>query len=323
MRRKLSLLLVLFLLCLVISVRPVLAADQNTALLAAVQQGDEAAVTSLLAQGADLEATDELGRTALLIAVEQGQLDLVRSLLQAGAKINVKTKDGESPFLLAARHNQPQILQLLFEQSVDGKDYLSALYLAAKYNYPEVVKVLGEQIDLYYFVENVLCLAAKYGSNEVINLLLTAGIKININSPGIDIESEEKSALKWGPLFYAVAYDQLETAELLLTKGKAQTHYDDIHKRSVLMLACEKGNAPMVALLLDHGASLNAWDEEGWTPLMYAAKNGRVEVIKLMLERNPKLNLNRTNNKKETALDIANAHHQTAVVELLKAAGAK
>lgn len=54
------------------------------------------------------------------------------------------TINGETPFLLAARNNQPQILQLLMEKSVDVKDYFSALYLAAKYNHPEVIAVLGE-----------------------------------------------------------------------------------------------------------------------------------------------------------------------------------
>jgi ankyrin repeat protein len=121
----------------------------------------------------------------------------------------------------------------------------------------------------------------------------------------------------------AVAYDQLETAELLLTQGKARSSEKDEDDKNALMLACEKGNTPMVALLMDHGATLTSWDNDGWTPLMYAAKNGRVEVIKLMIERYPKQNLNRTNNKNETALAIAIAHNQTMVVEVLKAAGAK
>ena len=74
---------------------------------------------------------------------------------------------------------------------------------------------------------------------------------------------------------------------------------------------------------MDHGASITSWDKDGWTPLMYAARNGRVEVIKLMIERYPKQNLNRRNNKNETALAIAIAHNQTEVVEILKAAGVK
>lgn len=145
----------------------------------------------------------------------------------------------------------------------------------------------------------------------------------DVNLKGIDIESEEKPAKKWTPLMYAVAYDQLETAKLLLIQGEARSSEKDEENKNALMIACEKGNAPMVGLLMDPGASITSWDKDGWTPLMYAAKNGRVEVIKLMIERYPKQNLNRTNNKNETALAIAIAHNQTEVVEILKAAGAK
>ena len=314
-------LLILSMLCLAVSVAPVLAEDPNTSLLAASLQGDQPAVTSLLAQGAELDATDGQGRTALLNAVEKGHVDLVQFLLKAGAKINVKTINGETPFLLAARNNQPQILQLLMEKSVDVKDYFSALYLAAKYNHPEVIAVLGERINLKYYSENALCLAAKYGSNDVISLFIEEGVDVNYK--GIDIEAEDQPPKKWVPLMLAVAYDQLETAELLLTQGKARSYEKDEKDKNALMIACENGNALMVALIMDHGAAITSWDNDGWTPLMYAAKNGRVEVIKLMIERDPKQNLNRTNNKKETALAIAIAHNQTMVVEILKAAGAK
>jgi ankyrin repeat protein len=54
--------------------------------------------------------------------------------------------------------------------------------------------------------------------------------------------------------------------------------------------------------LLEHGANVNAYGPLG-TALMYAAANGRVEVIRLLLEH-PEIDVNRQKNG-ETAPDVA------------------
>ena len=92
-----------------------------------------------------------------------------------------------------------------------------------------------------------------------------------------------------GPLYWAVVNNHTSTAALLLSHGAdvgggaaATTAFS----ASLLHLACMKGNVPMVTLLLDHGANPDQRDPtRGDTPLHYAAKNGHLDVMRLLERR--------------------------------------
>ena len=56
----------------------------------AVRKGDLALVTSLLDQGADVNAKFRYGATALFKAAERGHVEIVKLLLARGADVTVK-----------------------------------------------------------------------------------------------------------------------------------------------------------------------------------------------------------------------------------------
>lgn len=69
-------------------------------------------VTQLLEKGADIEATDnKYGQTALLFALENGQQAVVEQLLRNNANVNAKDKCGATPLLLAAEQGHEDIVQ--------------------------------------------------------------------------------------------------------------------------------------------------------------------------------------------------------------------
>jgi hypothetical protein len=72
--------------------------------------------------------------------------------------------------------------------------------------------------------------------------------------------------------------------------------------RSEYQKLSQAGHVGAVELLLEHDANVNAYGPVG-TALMYAAANGRVEVIRLLLEH-PEIDVNRQKNG-ETAPDVA------------------
>jgi ankyrin repeat protein len=77
------------------------------------------------------------------------------------------------------------------------------------------------------------------------------------------------------------------------------------------------GDAEVVKLLLDHGAEINARDQEsGATPLAYAASLGRAEVVELLLDRGADAALK--NIRGQTALELAEENNQKEITELLR-----
>ena len=88
-----------------------------------------------------------------------------------------------------------------------------------------------------------------------------------------------------------------------------------------LSLACTNGDGAMVELLLKAGAAPNAALPDGDTPLMTAARTGKIEAVQALLSHGAEVNAKETE-RGQTALMWAAAEGNTAVVEALIAAGA-
>src|SRR5690349_15599863 len=71
-------------------------------LLDAAERGDRAAVTRMLARGADPNAPGPDGTTAIMYAASNGDVELVRALLKAGANVKLKNQFGTSAITEAA-----------------------------------------------------------------------------------------------------------------------------------------------------------------------------------------------------------------------------
>ena len=81
------------------------------------------------------------------------------------------------------------------------------------------------------------------------------------------------------------------------------------------------GNAEVAKVLLEAGATVNQRDKEGYTPVMLQARDGRVDVVRLLISH--RADISRPDpTTKMTVLDIANANGQDAVAAVLREAGA-
>ncbi len=79
----------------------------------AVTSGDESAVSTLLANGADVNESTNGGQTALILAVVFGHTNLVRTLLQAGADPQLRDNLGLNALDWAHRRGLTEALTLL------------------------------------------------------------------------------------------------------------------------------------------------------------------------------------------------------------------
>ena len=136
--------------------------------------------------------------------------------------------------------------------------------------------------------------------------------KADVNAPQVD----GTTALHW-----AVRYDDLDTADLLIRSG-ARVSTANREGVTPLQLAAMNGSASMIDKLLKAGADANAaLTPSGDTALMMAARTGTPEAITVLLEAGANVNAKESWGG-TTALMWAASEQHTAAVKLLLEHGA-
>ena len=87
-----------------------------------------------------------------------------------------------------------------------------------------------------------------------------------------------------------------------------------------LWTACREGDLERVRQLIQDGQDVNRGDSDGRTPLMYAAANGRDQVVGELIRAGA--DVNGKNNTKQTALHCASWYGHSIVIKTLAEAGA-
>ncbi len=113
--------------------------------------------------------------------------------------------------------------------------------------------------------------------------------------------------------------DQGSMNDMLRDKGNLNEPDKDGYPP--LVYAAREGRVSAVRILLDHGAAVDATDKEGSTALMYAADHNRVSIAQMLLDHGANTNL--ANTAGRTAIGFAEDAHHLEIVDLLKAHGAK
>jgi uncharacterized protein len=79
-------------------------------------------------------------------------------------------------------------------------------------------------------------------------------------------------------------------------------------QESLLGIASAYGHVQVVSRLLERGASINAQDDEGFTPLMNACQNRHVEVVRILIQKKADKSLK--NRYFETALSLVRGKYE-------------
>ena len=124
------------------------------------------------------------------------------------------------------------------------------------------------------------------------------------------------------PLGLAAFFGHREAVELLLAYG-ASVNSPSHNAQKVMPLhsAVAGQHADIVAVLLDHGAKVNARQADDFTPLHGAAQNGQLHVVQFLVEHGARVNLR--NSKGRTPLALAKKAGHTEVVAWLREHGAQ
>jgi ankyrin repeat protein len=133
---------------LLISAATVCAAGPNDVADAA-ERGDAAAVKKLIAEKADVNATQRDGATALQWAVYRSDRAMVDQLIAAGANVKAANREGMTPMWLAAINGDAATLTALMSAGADANEKLplgrTPLMIAARTGNIEAMKVLVDK----------------------------------------------------------------------------------------------------------------------------------------------------------------------------------
>jgi ankyrin repeat protein len=190
MKKRYFCLLIFLILCL---------AGCGAGLGKAISNGDQAAVTALLDQGADVNEVGRSNFTPLHWAAYYGKEDMARLLLDRGAKPNVQAGRFGTPLTMAAQYGFTEVARLLLEKGADPTmadyDGKTPLQIAESLGHVEIIKLLNQNYIPPQPVKEPkgkpVAVAAKHVRKD------TAPPRITITSPqvkrGIRITAKEES----------------------------------------------------------------------------------------------------------------------------------
>jgi ankyrin repeat protein len=221
------------------------------------------AIAALLAVTTSVRVAAE---NTLLDAAERGDRAAVARLLTKGANPNTPGPDGTTAIMYAAANGDVELVRVLIKGGANVK-------------------------PTNQFGTSALTEAAIIGSAPIIDLLLKAGADPNTKNP------EGETALM------AVARSgKVDAARRLIEAGAEVNAKENFGGQTALMWAAAQGQADMVKLLAASGADLNArgvirqWQRKviteprpkdmnkgGFTPLLYAAREGCVECARHLI----------------------------------------
>jgi ankyrin repeat protein len=246
----------------------------------ACTNGSAVMVGRLLAARGDADAALPSGETALMTCARTGTTDAVRGLLERGADVDAReTHRGQTALMWAAAGKHPAVVAALVERGADVN-----------------AKSTGGFTPLMF--------AAREGDPESARLLLAAGAQVN------DTTADGESALliAAASMVAVTARDYRLVAEpsgheavaARLIESGANVDQADRFGMTALHHAVETGKIALLKALVARGANLDARLVQGLpfrrgdyvsrggyggaTPFWLAAKNGEVEMMRLLAD---------------------------------------
>jgi ankyrin repeat protein len=281
-------------------------------LLVAIRNGDYARVQKLLRGGADVNTVDSEGTTALMHSVIESDTKMMKLLLDSGADVNAKNASDSSALMYAASNLAKT--RLLLDRGADvkarNKRGVTPMNVAATaFGSTPVLTLLtakGAEPE-----DRLMALVAQKGDMEAIQFLLSIGVRAGDAT---------------GAALSAAVAGRCEACVRLLVERGAPASGGRAPGSGVLNETVRRAMPELSQFLLNHGASLDSKDREGFTLLMQAVTSmdplaDRDRMVKWLLEKG--VDPNARNDRGDTAYQLAARMGIASTLEILAKAGAK
>jgi ankyrin repeat protein len=242
----------------------------------------------------------------LIDAVKAGDRDAIRTFLRHASGVNTSEADGTTALHWAARADDLEIVQLLLSAGASPRASnrygVTALSLAALNGNAAIVEALlkaGADPEARLAEDQtVLMTAARAGNTDVLHALLAHGANVNAKERVVG-----ETALMWAAL-----ENHRDAVKMLVEYGA------DINAQSAIT------TFPKFKFGDGIVARATSLPRGGWTPLMYAARQGAVDAARMLADAGADLNLTDPNGTSALVLAIINVHFDLAAVLIDKGA---
>ncbi|CAG2112335.1 unnamed protein product [Medioppia subpectinata] len=275
--------------------------NQTPALCLCARTGHLDLVQLLLRYGCSANQTDAHGLSALHIACNHLFIEIAKLLVANRAAINMATNYGHIPLHLAAQQPSLELVRVLVEsgsdlekKDLDGRTPLVLAIVSNQFDIVEYLVLQGADVNtqdnsgntpLLHAINSGLTINA-----DIVNILLQAGANPNNpNNCGLNplITTIRRSSEH--------TLDGQDTVRYLIDHNcdLNVNEYDSaICGESALHLAITRRQDRITEMLVRAGAHVNTPNQMGLTPISRLAKEGKTDLIKMMIASGADTNLN-------------------------------
>jgi len=253
-----------------------------------------------------LSAASTLAVGALPDLVNEGQRETALELISGGADVNELSVDGTTALHWAVYRKDLELVQMLLAEGAN----------------PNIRNDYGA---------TPMSVASEHGIHSIMQALLDAGG--DAESPNSEGQTLLMAVARTG---------NTDTASLLLGKGANVNAKENWGGQTALMWASSQQQPAMVKLLIEHGAEVDArgkdhdwprWitseprnkplDDGGYTPLLYAAREGCLECVSALLDGGADIDMTDLWGQTPLLMATLNLHYDTAALLIERGADIK
>ncbi|HJR57883.1 MAG TPA: ankyrin repeat domain-containing protein [Vicinamibacterales bacterium] len=246
----------------------------TTLLMYAALVGSPEIIRLLVDHGAQVNASNRFGTTALMCAVSR--TENVRALLERGADVKARTNNGGTALVAATRYGNVNAMKILLAAGADtsSPQVRRALFAASFFSKNPIVReVLSGAGVVATSSDEITGTVLDWTRDDIATLssLLTFGVPPNEEIPTFTFPL---------PTFFMAARDgQIDAMRAFVEKG-VDPAQKGARGWTALMFAASAHRSSIGTLkfLLNHGADVNAMDDNGRTALDWALTRGETDV---------------------------------------------
>ena len=316
----------------------------ESVLMLAARSGNVEAVQALLARGAKPKSRERLGQTALMWAAAEGHTAVVRALIDAGSSINETVDSGFNPFFFAVRGGHLDTVRALIAAGADVNAMMQSVPGKAGSRRPgrgPGTSPLMLAVQNGHFELAIALIDAGADPNDVRTGFTPLHMMAGVRKPDSSDLSDPAAPIGSGRLsstdFVREIVKRGAQVNFRLPKGSPKqpgtSSSVGTEGATPFLFAADRGDVPLMRLLLELGADPLLPNFNNTTPLLAAAGVGTnepqeeageeseaVEAVKLLLDLGADINTADKNG--DTAMHGAAYNISPLVVKLLAERGA-